>query len=116
MIGKRPLPSYTELTEYLKSHDRDGDLSTVESVQQVRAVWKSEECKLYFVCTVEIGVAKFSGEKTVGADLGINDFAALSYEDGHGELYSLNCLKQDDHYIRSDSFAVTILTPSKLRG
>jgi len=38
------------------------------------------------------------GEKTVGVDLGINNFAALAYEDGHSELYPLNCLKQDDYY------------------
>jgi len=34
----------------------------------------------------------------VGVDLGINNFAALAYEDGHSELYPLNCLKQDDYY------------------
>ncbi len=34
----------------------------------------------------------------MGVDLGINNFAALAYEDGHSELYPLNCLKQDDYY------------------
>jgi len=34
----------------------------------------------------------------VGVDLGITNFAALAYEDGHSELYPLNCLKQDDYY------------------
>jgi len=36
--------------------------------------------------------------RTLGVDLGIKNFAALAYEDGHSELYPLNCLKQDDYY------------------
>jgi putative transposase len=74
------------------------DLSTVENVQQVRAVWTEDEWELHFVCKVEIDVAEAPGEKTVGVDLGINNFAALAYEDGHAELYPLTCLKQDDYY------------------
>jgi len=76
----------------------DVDLSTVKNVQQVRAVWMGEEWELHFVCKVEIDVAEAPGQKTVGVDLGINNFAALAYEDGHSELYPLNCLKQDDYY------------------
>ncbi|MDZ7850966.1 MAG: transposase [Halodesulfurarchaeum sp.] len=76
----------------------DVDLSAVENVQQVRAVWTGDEWELHFVCNVEIEVAESPGEKTVGVDLGINNFAALAYEDGHAELYPLNCLKQDDYY------------------
>jgi putative transposase len=76
----------------------DVDLSAVESVQQVRAVWTGDEWELHFVCKVEIEVSESPGEKTVGVDLGINNFAALAYEDGHSELYPLNCLKQDDYY------------------
>ena len=76
----------------------DVDLSTVESVQQVRAVWTGDEWELHFVCKVEIEVAESPGENTVGIDLGINNFAALAYEDGHSELYPLSCLKQDDYY------------------
>ena len=74
------------------------DLSTVENVQQVRAVWTGDKWELHFVCRVKIEVAESPGEKTVGVDLGINNFAALAYEDGHSELYPLNCLKQDDYY------------------
>jgi putative transposase len=74
------------------------DLSGVENVQQVRAVWTGDEWELHFVCKVEIEVSEAPGEKTVGVDLGINNFAALAYEDGHSELYPLNCLKQDDYY------------------
>jgi len=74
------------------------DLSTVENIQQVRAVWTEDEWELHFVCKVEIDVAEAPGEKTVGVDLGINNFAALAYEDGHAELYPLTCLKQDDYY------------------
>ena len=76
----------------------DVDLSTVETVQQVKAVWSGDEWELHFVCRVEIEVSESPGEKTVGIDLGINNFAALAYEDGYSELYPLNCLKQDDYY------------------
>ncbi len=74
------------------------DLSEVESVQQVRAVWTGSEWELHFVCKIEIELADTPGTKTVGVDLGINNFAALAYESGHAELYPLNCLKQDDYY------------------
>jgi putative transposase len=84
------------LCEYQARHDVD--LSAVESVQQVRAVWTGDEWELHFVCTVEIDVSEAPGEKTVGIDLGINNFAAIAFEDGHSELYPLNCLKQDDYY------------------
>ncbi|MDZ7770658.1 MAG: transposase [Woeseiaceae bacterium] len=76
----------------------DVDLSAVENVQQVRAVWTGDEWEFHFVCKVETEVAEPPGEKTVGVDLGISNFAALAYEDGHAELYPLNCLKQDDYY------------------
>src|SRR6056297_3168777 len=76
----------------------DVDLSTVKNVQQVRAVWTGDEWELHFVCKVETEVAEAPGENTVGVDLGINNFTALAYEDGHSELYPLNCLKQDDYY------------------
>ena len=76
----------------------DVDLSTVENIQQIRAVWTGEEWELHFVCKVEVEVAEAPGEKTVGVDLGINNFAVLAHEDGHAELYPLNCLKQDDYY------------------
>ncbi|GAB6878777.1 RNA-guided endonuclease TnpB family protein [Halorubrum gandharaense] len=76
----------------------DVDLSAVENVQQVKAVWTGDEWELHFVCKVAIEVSKSPGEQTVGIDLGINNFAALAYEDGYSELYPLNCLKQDDYY------------------
>jgi putative transposase len=74
------------------------DLSDVESVQQVRAVWTGSEWELHFVCKVEVELADTPGTETVGVDLGINNFAALAYEGGHAELYPLNYLKQDDYY------------------
>ncbi len=76
----------------------DVDLSTVESVQQVRAVWTGDEWELHFVCKVNIEVAESPGEKTVGVDLGVCNFAALAFENQESELYPLNCLKQDDYY------------------
>ena len=76
----------------------DVDLSAVESVQQVRAVWTGEAWTLHLVCRVAIDVPEAPGEKTAGIDLGIVNFASVAFEDGHGELYPLNCLKQDDYY------------------
>jgi putative transposase len=76
----------------------DVDLSAVESVQQVRAVWAGEKWELHFVCKVTVKIAKRPSDRTVGVDLGINNFAALAYEGGHSELYPLNCLKQDEYY------------------
>ena len=67
----------------------DVDLSTVESVQQVRAVWTGNEWELHIVCKVQIEVSEPPGEKTAGVDLGINNFAALAYEDGYSELFGL---------------------------
>jgi len=46
------------------------------------------------VCKVKIDVSESPGEQTVGVDLGITNFAALAYEDGHSELYPLNCLPE----------------------
>ncbi len=80
----------------------DVDLSTVESVQQVRAVWTGDEWELHFVCKVSLDAEEGPGENTVGIDLGICTFAALAYEDVHGELYPLNCLKEDDYYFRKE--------------
>jgi len=51
----------------------------------VKAVWTGDEWELHFVCKVEIEVSESPGEKTVGIDLGINNFAALAYENGHSE-------------------------------
>jgi putative transposase len=76
----------------------DVDLSAVENVQQIRAVWTGEKWTLHLVCRVAIDVPESPGEKTAGVDLGIVNFAAIAFEDGHGELYPLNCLKQDDYY------------------
>ena len=76
----------------------DVDLSAVENVQQVKVVWTGDEWKLHFVCKVEVDMSESPGDQSVGIDLGITNFAALAYEDGHSELYPLNCLKQDDYY------------------
>jgi len=57
---------------------------------------------LHFVCKVNLDAETVPGENTVGIDLGICTFAALAFEDGHGELYPLNCLKEDDYYFRKE--------------
>ncbi|MDT3437958.1 transposase [Haloarcula sp. 1CSR25-25] len=78
----------------------DVDLSAIESVQQVRAVWNKQrdEWELHIVCNVELDVSENNAEKTAGIDLGICNFAALAFEQQESELYPLNCLKQDDYY------------------
>lgn len=38
----------------------------------------------------------------MGINLGICTFAALAFENGHGELYPLNCLKEDDYHFRKE--------------
>ncbi|WP_148680445.1 RNA-guided endonuclease InsQ/TnpB family protein [Halovivax ruber] len=76
----------------------DVDLSAVESIQQVRAVWTGDEWELHFVCKQAITVADSPGDKTVGIDLGICTFAALAFEDETCELYPLGCLKEDGYY------------------
>lgn len=77
----------------------DADLTDVEEVQQVRAVWNGQQWELHFVCKVAIDAADRSGEKTAGVDLGICNTAAVSV----GEetlLYPGNALKEDAHYFR----------------
>jgi putative transposase len=78
----------------------DFDLSAIESVQQVRAVWNNQkhEWEIHIVCDVEATIPDTQAEKTVGIDLGICNFATLAFEDQESELYPLNCLKQDDYY------------------
>ncbi len=84
-------------------------------------VWAGDKWELDFVCKVHIEAPDAPGEKTMGVDFGINNFAALAYEDARSELYPLNCLKQDDYYFskriarcdNSDSEQATRLNQKK---
>jgi putative transposase len=77
----------------------DADLTGVEDVQQVRAVWNGQQWELHFVCKVAIDATDQSGEKTAGIDLGICNTAAVSVGD-ETLLYPGNALKEDAHYFR----------------
>ncbi len=77
----------------------DVDLSDVERVQQVRAVWTDGHWELHFVCKVAIGATETTGETTAGIDLGISNTAAVSFGD-ETLLYPGNSLKEDAHYFR----------------
>ncbi|MFC4436831.1 MULTISPECIES: RNA-guided endonuclease InsQ/TnpB family protein [Natrialbaceae] len=76
---------------------------TVENVRQVRAVWNGskDEWELHIVCKCEIE-AESPGDETAGIDLGISNFAAVSYSTGDHELYPGNCLKTDERYFAKE--------------
>jgi putative transposase len=81
----------------------DADLTTVEEVQQVRAVWTGQQWELHFVCKVAIDAPDETGAKTAGIDLGICNTAAVSVGD-ETLLYPGNALKEDAHYFRQQEY------------
>ncbi|MFT4889858.1 MAG: putative transposase [Halobacteriales archaeon] len=81
----------------------DADLTDVEDVQQVRAVWTGDDWELHFVCKVSIDADDQSGEKTAGIDLGICNTAAVSVGD-ETLLYPGNALNEDAHYFRREEY------------
>ena len=74
---------------------------TIENVRQVKAVWNGDEWELHIVCKHEIE-ADSPGDKTAGIDLGISNFAAVSYSTGDHELYPGNALKTDERYFAKE--------------
>jgi putative transposase len=77
----------------------DTNLGTVESVQQVRAVWTGDVWELHFVCRVANEQSNPPGKHSAGVDLGICNTAAVSFGD-ETLLYPGNALKEDRHYFR----------------
>jgi putative transposase len=73
---------------------------TVENLQQVRAVYdqSTERWELHLICKDEVETPTPSGNETVGIDLGICNFAAVSYSTEQADLYPGNRLKQDGYY------------------
>ena len=65
-------------------------------IQQVRAVHKDGEWRLQFVCRTVIDPDP-PGGKTAGVDLGICNFAAVSFGD-ESVLYPGGALKEDEYY------------------
>jgi len=76
---------------------------TIENVGQVKAVWNGSkgEWELHIVCKHEIE-AESPGDETAGIDLGISNFAAVSYSTGDHELYPGNALKTDERYFAKE--------------
>jgi putative transposase len=71
--------------------------TTVENVQQVRAVYEHGVWRLHIVCRVEVDVAEPPGDRTAGVDLGICNVAAVSFGD-ESLLYPGGALKEDEYY------------------
>jgi len=75
----------------------DVDLSEVNQVQNVRAVWNGDKWELHFVCKAEVESTDSAGNRVAGVDLGIKNTATVAFPDEY-VLYPGNLLKQDRHY------------------
>ncbi|TKX46479.1 transposase [Halorubrum sp. SD690R] len=73
---------------------------TVENLQQVRAVYDRQKGRweLHLVCTEEVKTPDSPGEETAGVDLGICNFATVTYSTEEADLYPGNRLNQDGYY------------------
>ncbi|ELY61534.1 transposase, is605 orfb family [Natronococcus jeotgali DSM 18795] len=76
------------------------EVETVENIQQVRAVYDTAKGRweLHLVCKHEVETPDAPGTETAGIDLGICNFAAVSYSTEEADLYPGNRLKQDSYY------------------
>ena len=79
------------LCEYAADPDVD-----IENVQQVRAIYERGEWQLHFVCRHGINPEP-PGDEVAGIDLGISNFAAVSFGD-EGVLYPGGALKEDEYW------------------
>jgi len=70
----------------------DVDLSEVNSVQNVRAVWNGDEWELHFVCKVKLKTNDSTGNEVAGIDLGITNIATVAFPDEY-VLYPGNSIK-----------------------
>jgi len=88
----------------------DVDLSEVNSVQNVRAVWNGDEWELHFVCKVKLKTNDSTGNEVAGIDLGITNIATVAFPDEY-VLYPGNSIKQDKHYFSVQSTARKVKRP-----
>ena len=72
----------------------------IENIQLVRAVYEHGEWRLHIVCRHEVETGS-SGDRTAGVDLGICNFAAVSYGD-EAALYPGSALKEDIYYFNKE--------------
>jgi putative transposase len=75
--------------------------TTVENVQQVRAVYEHGEWHLHIVCRIEIDASEPPGDRVAGIDLGICNVAAVSFGD-ESILYPGGALKEDEYYFAKE--------------
>jgi putative transposase len=71
--------------------------TTVENVQQVRAVYDHGLWRLHIVSRVESAASASPGDRTAGVDLGICNVAAVSFGD-EALLYPGGAFKEDEYY------------------
>ena len=81
----------------------DIDLSEVDTVQNVRAVWDGEEWTVHFVCKETIETPESPGDGVAGVDLGVSNIAAVAFPDEY-VLYPGNVIKQDNHYFQQREY------------
>ncbi len=75
----------------------DVDLSEVNRVQNVRAVWNGDEWELHFVYKVELEPDNSAGDGVAGVTLGNSTIASVAFPSEY-VLYPGNTLKEDAHY------------------
>jgi IS605 OrfB family transposase len=81
----------------------DVDLTTVDSVQNVRAVWNGEQWEVHFVVKETIETSDSPGDGVAGIDLGVSNIAAVAFPDEY-VLYPGNTIKQDNHYFQQKEY------------
>ena len=81
----------------------DVTLSEVDTVQNVRAVWKGDEWTVHFVCKETIETPDSPGDGVAGVDLGVSNIAAVAFPDEY-VLYPGNTIKQDNHYFQQREY------------
>ena len=79
----------------------DVDLSDVDRIQQVRAVWTHGQWELHFVCKVELSVES-TGDSYAGVALGGGNLAAVALPDEY-ILYPGNSINEDLHYFAQNT-------------
>jgi len=89
------------LCEY--ENRNDIDLSEVDTVQSLRAVWNGKEWTVHFVCEEMIETPDSLGDGVAGVDPGVSNIAAVAFPDEY-VLYLGNTIKQDNHYFQQREY------------
>ncbi|MFQ3476775.1 IS200/IS605 family element transposase accessory protein TnpB [Halonotius sp. F2-221B] len=81
----------------------DIDLSEVDTVQNVRAVWNGDEWTVHFVCKETVETPDSPGDGVAGVDLGVSNIATVAFPEEY-VLYPGNTIKQDNHYFQQQEY------------